>query len=141
MNRDALLYIALSAFLLIIGKLTGRYILKKVYASAGVTQSNVLAYRASVAGSPATARRLTAWLLRASPSPGKTRRLLAAYYLAVIPGLAAFGFSLTALFLKVLTPALLYVFAVFGAITLLCAAFALADRIKTRRRRIVNNSY
>lgn len=42
MNRDALLYIALSAFLLIIGQLTGRYILKKVYASAGVTQSNVL---------------------------------------------------------------------------------------------------
>ena len=141
MNRDALLYIALSAFLLIIGKLTGRYILEKVYASAGVTQSNVLAYRASVAGSPATARRLTAWLLCASPSPGKTRRLLAEYYLAVIPGLAAFGFSLTALFLKVLTPALLYVFAVFGAITLLCAAFALADFIKTRRRRIVNNSY
>ena len=53
MNRDALLYIALSAFLLIIGQLTGRYILKKVYASAGVTQSNVLAYRASVAGSSA----------------------------------------------------------------------------------------
>ncbi len=141
MNRDALLYIALSAFLLIIGKLTGRYILEKVYASAGVTQSNVLAYRSSVAGSPATARRLTAWLLRTSPSPGKTRRLLAEYYLAVIPGLAAVGFSLTALFLKVLTPALLYVFAVFGAITLLCAAFALADFIKTRRRRIVNNSY
>lgn len=62
MNRDALLYIALSAFLLIIGQLTGRYILKKVYASAGVTQSNVLAYRASVAGSSAPARRLTAWL-------------------------------------------------------------------------------
>lgn len=141
MNRDALLYIALSAFLLIIGQLTGRYILKKAYASAGVTQSNVLAYRASVAGSSTPARRLTPWLLRASPSPGRTRRLLAAYYFAVIPGLAAFGFSLTALFLKVLTPALLYVFAVFGAITLLCAAFALADRIKTRRRRIVNNSY
>lgn len=141
MNRDALLYIALSAFLLIIGQLTGRYILKKVYASAGVTQSNVLAYRASVAGSSAPARRLTAWLLRASPSPGRTRRLLAAYYFAVIPRLAAFGFSLTALFLKVLTPVLLYVFTVFGAITLLCAAFALADRIKTRRRRIVNNSY
>lgn len=139
MNRDALLYIALSAFLLIIGKLTGRYILKKVYASAGVTQSNVLAYRASVAGSSAPARRLTAWLLRASPLPCRTRRLLAAYYFAVIPGLAAFGFSLTALFLKVLTPVLF--FAVFGAITLLCAAFALADRIKTRRRRIVNNSY
>lgn len=139
MNRDALLYIALSAFLLIIGQLTGRYILKKVYASAGVTQSNVLAYRASVAGSSAPARRLTAWLLRASPSPCRTRRLLAAYYFAVIPGLAAFGFSLTALFLKVLTPVLF--FAVFGAITLLCAAFALADRIKTRRRRIVNNSY
>lgn len=52
MNRDALLYIALSAFLLIIGQLTGRYILKKVYASAGVTQSNVLAYRASVAALP-----------------------------------------------------------------------------------------
>ena len=141
MNRDALLYIALSAFLLIIGKLTGRYILEKVYASAGVTQRNVLAYRSSVAGSPATARRLTAWLLRTSPSPGKTRRLLAEYHLAVIPGLAAVDFSLTALFLKVLTPALLYVFAVFGAITLLCAAFALADSIKTRRRRIVNNSY
>lgn len=141
MNRDALLYIALSAFLLIIGQLTGRYILKKVYASAGVTQSNVLAYRASVAGSSAPARRLTAWLLRASPSPCRTRRLLAAYYFAVIPGLAAVGFSITALFLKVLTPVLLYVFAVFGAITLLCAAFALADRIKTRRRRIVNNSY
>lgn len=141
MNRDALLYIALSAFLLIIGQLTGRYMLEKVYASAGVTQSNVLAYRASVAGTPAPARRLTAWLLRASPSPGRTRRLLAAYYFAVIPRLAAFGFSITALFLKVLTPVLLYVFAVFGAITLLCAAFALADRIKTRRRRIVNNSY
>lgn len=139
MNRDALLYIALSAFLLIIGQLTGRYILKKAYASAGVTQSNVLAYRASVAGSSAPARRLTAWLLRASPSPGRTRRLLAAYYFAVIPGLAAVGFSITALFLKVLTPVLF--FAVFGAITLLCAAFALADRIKTRRRRIVNNSY
>lgn len=134
MNRDALLYIALSAFLLIIGKLTGRYILKKVYASAGVTQSNVLAYRSSVAGSPATARRLTAWLLRASTSPCRTRRLLAEYYLAVIQGLAAFGFSITALFLKVLTPALLYVFAVFGAITLLCAAFALADFIKYRKR-------
>lgn len=106
MNRDALLYIALSAFLLIIGKLTGRYILEKVYASAGVTQSNVLAYRASVAGSSAPARRLTAWLLRASPSPGRTRRLLAAYYFAVIPGLAAVGFSITALFLKVLTPVL-----------------------------------
>ena len=139
MNRDAFLYIALSAFLLIIGQLTGRYILKKVYASAGVTQSNVLAYRASVAGSSAPARRLTAWLLRASPSPGRTRRLLAAYYFAVIPGLAAFVFSLTALFLKALTPVLF--FAVFGAITLLCAAFAIADRIKTRRRRIVNNSY
>lgn len=139
MNRDALLYIALSAFLLIIGQLTGRYILEKVYASAGVTKDNVLAYRSSVAGSSAPARRLTAWLLRASPSPGRTRRLLAAYYFAVIPGLAAFGFSLTALFLKVLTPALF--FAVLGLMTLLCAAFALADRIKTRRRRIVNNSY
>ena len=139
MNRDALLYIALSAFLLIIGQLTGRYILKKVYASAGVTQSNVLAYRASVAGSSAPARSLTAWLLRASPSPGRTRRLLAAYYFAVIPRLAAFGFSITALFLKVLTPVLF--FAVLGSMTLLCAAFALADRIKTRRRRIVNNSY
>lgn len=63
-----------------------------------------------------------------------TAAALTAYYLAVIPGLAAFGFSLTALFLKVLTPALLYVFAVFGAITLLCAAFALADFIKYRKR-------
>lgn len=70
-----------------------------------------------------------------------TAAALTAYYFAVVPGLASVGFSITALFLKVLTPALLYVFAVFGAITLLCTAFALADRIKTRRRRIVNNSY
>lgn len=114
MNGDALLYIALSAFLLIIGQLTGRYILKKVYASAGVTQSNVLAYRASVAGSSAPARSLTAWLLRASPSPGRTRRLLAAYYFAVIPGLAAVGFRLRRFFLKC-SPPCFYMFSPFLA--------------------------
>ena len=98
MNEKAICYIIFFAVMIFMNQWFNKWILYKAYESAGLTIKQVLDYRASLRGSNNQPRKLTAWILRVSPNPKKTRRLLNLYNLSMAPSIICLNISVMGLF-------------------------------------------
>ena len=97
MNEKAISYIIFFAVMIFMNQWFNKWILYKAYESAGLTIKQVLDYRASLRGSNNQPRKLTAWILRVSPNPKKTRRLLNLYNLSMAPSIICLNISVMGL--------------------------------------------
>ena len=92
MNEKAVGYIIFFAVMIIVNRWFNKWILEKVYKSANLTWKDVLEYRVTLRGSTKQPRLLTNWLLRVSPNPRKTRKLLNLYNLVTVPSIICLSF-------------------------------------------------
>lgn len=98
MNEKALCYIIFFAVMIIVNRWFNKWVLLKVYESANLTLKDVLEYRSTLRGATEQPRLMTLWLLRVSPNPKKTRKLLNLYFLVTLPSVVCLGFSVMGLF-------------------------------------------
>ena len=123
MNEKAICYIIFFAVMIIVNRWFNKWILLKVYESANLTWKDVLEYRATLRGSTKQPRLLTNWLLRVSPNPKKTRKLLNLYNLVMLPSVICLNFSVMGLFTHLFDTFLDYACFVVLGITMLTTIF------------------
>ena len=123
MNEKAICYIIFFAVMIIVNRWFNKWILLKVYESANLTWKDVLEYRATLRGSTKQPRLLTNWLLRVSPNPKKTRKLLNLYNLVILPSVICLSFSVMGLFTHLFDTFLDYACFIVLGITMITTIF------------------
>lgn len=95
MNEKALMYVIFFIGMIILTRLTGRWLYSRIYLSAGVKWEEVMEYLTERRGFKN--KRLLPWLISQSPDPAKTRRAALLYYLASAPAIICLAVAVTGL--------------------------------------------
>ena len=132
MNEKAMGYIIFFAVMVFMNQWFNKWILYKAYKSAGLTTEQILDYRASLRGSNNQPQKLTAWVLKSSPDPRKTRRLLSLYNLSMAPSIICLGVSVMGLFSRIFDTFLDYAWIAVLAITMLLTIFGRISSFRDR---------
>lgn len=130
MNEKAVAYIIFFAAMIIVNRWFNKWILEKVYTSANLTWKDVLEYRATLRGSTKQPRLLTNWLLRVSPNPQKTRKLLILYNLVTLPSIICLSLSVMSLYSHIFDTFLDYACFIVSGITMITILFGTVICIK-----------